>query len=85
LQLYSGHRLGPIHYRSHHPGIHLYTPCSDVTQKGDGGVMEFALLCFYKKLVLQEALENMSDVFFDGAGEDKNVIEVDEDEPVQHY
>ena len=70
------------------PGIHLYTPCSnDVTQKGDGGAMELALLCFYKQLVLQKASENLSDVehmFFGGAGEDEDVIEVDKDEPVHH-
>ena len=49
--------------------------------------MELALLCFYKHLVLQEALENLSDVehmFLGGAGEDEDVIEVDKDEPVQH-
>jgi hypothetical protein len=28
----------------------MYTPCSDdVNQKGDSGVMEFALLCFLQK------------------------------------
>ena len=48
------------HHRSHLPGIHLYTPCSyDVTQEGDGVAMEFALLRFHNKLVLQEALENL--------------------------
>jgi hypothetical protein len=43
--------------------------------------------CFYVKLVLQEALENLLDVehvFLGGAGEDQDVIEVDEDEPVHH-
>jgi hypothetical protein len=46
--------------------------------------MEFA---FYKKLVLQHVLEKLSDVehvFLGRAGEDKDVIDVDEDEPVQH-
>jgi hypothetical protein len=39
--------------------------------------MELALLCFYKQLVLQEVLENLSDVermYFGGAGEDEDVI-----------
>jgi signal transduction histidine kinase len=49
--------------------------------------MKCALLCFYKKLDLQEALENLPDVdhmFLGGAGEDKDVIKVDKDELVQH-
>jgi hypothetical protein len=49
--------------------------------------MELALLCFYKQLVLQEVLENLSDVghmFLGGTGEYKDVIYVDKDEPVQH-
>ena len=88
LHVYSGHRLGPIHHCSYYPGIHLYTPCSEyVTQEEDGGVMEFAILCFHKKLVLQEKLKNLSHVehvFLGGAGENENIIEVDKDEPVQH-
>jgi hypothetical protein len=39
--------------------------------------MELALLCFYEQLVLQEALENPSDVehmFLGGTGEDEYVI-----------
>jgi hypothetical protein len=88
LQLQSGRRLGPIHHRSQLPGIHLYTPCSDdVTQEGDSGAMEFTLLSFHKKLVLQEPLENLSDVehvFLGGAGENEDEVEVDKYEPVQH-
>jgi flagellar biosynthesis GTPase FlhF len=49
--------------------------------------MQFAHLCFYQKLDLKEALENLSNldhVFLDGAGKDKDAIEVDKDEPVHH-
>jgi hypothetical protein len=49
--------------------------------------MEFALLYFYKQLVLQEVLENLLDMehmFLGGTREDKDVISVDKYEPVQH-
>ena len=49
--------------------------------------MELALLCYYKQLVLQEALKNLSDVdhmFLGGAGEDEDVIMVDKNKLVQH-
>jgi hypothetical protein len=56
----------------------LHTPCGDdETQKMDGGTMELVLLCFYKQLVLQEALGNQLDVehmFLGGTGEDEDVI-----------
>ena len=49
--------------------------------------MEFTFFCFHNKLVLQEALENLSEVehlFLDRAGENEDVVEADEDELVQH-
>ena len=63
LQLHSVRSLGPMHEHFHLPGIHLHIPCSDdVTKEGDGGAKEFAFLCFHKKLVLQEALKDLSDL-----------------------
>ena len=50
--------------------------------------MELALLCLDKQLILQKALKDQLDVeqvFLRGAGEDEDVINVDEDEPVQHF
>lgn len=88
LQLHPGCRQGPIHHRTHLPGIHLgIASGDDVPQKGDGGAMELAFLCLDKQLVLQEALKNLSDVehmFLGEAGEDKDVINIDEGKPVQH-
>ena len=43
--------------------------------------MEFTFFCFNKELVLQESLEDLSDVekmFLSCAGKDEDVIEVDE-------
>jgi hypothetical protein len=42
---------------------------------------------FTKKLVFKEVLKNLSDVehvFLGGAGEDEDVVKVDEDESFQH-
>jgi hypothetical protein len=50
-------------------------------------VIELTLFRLKKQLVLQKALENLSDVelvFLGGAGENEDVINVAEDEPVQH-
>ena len=78
LELHPVSRVGPIHHRSHLLGIYLHTPCGeDETQKRDGGMLELTLLCFYKQLVLQEELKNLSDVehmFLSGTGEDEDVI-----------
>ena len=46
--------------------------------------MEFAVLCFYRKLLGESVGESVGrGVFLGGAGEDEDVIEV-EDDPVQH-
>jgi hypothetical protein len=50
-------------------------------------VMEFAFFRFDEKLVLQKTLENLSDMedmYLSRVGKDKDVIKVDEYEPVQH-
>ena len=49
--------------------------------------MELSLLRLRKQLILQKALKKLPDmehVFLGGTGEDKDVINVEEDEPVQH-
>ena len=49
--------------------------------------MEFAFFGFDKKLVLQEMLEDLSDVenvFLSRTGKGNDVVKVDEHEPVQH-
>jgi hypothetical protein len=80
--------MRPINYCSHLSGIHLDTSSrDDVTQKEDGGAMELALLCLHKQLILQKALKDlpgMEHMFLRGAGEDEVVLNVDQDEPVQH-
>ncbi|XP_070304212.1 uncharacterized protein [Salvelinus sp. IW2-2015] len=88
LQLHHGRRQGPFHHRFHLLGIHLDTLSrDDVAQKGNAGAMELALFHLNEQLVLQKALENLPDIehmFLGGAAEDEDVINVDEDEPVQH-
>jgi hypothetical protein len=49
--------------------------------------MELALLRHHKQLILQKKLKDLPDVehvFLRGAGEDEDVINVDEDKPFKH-
>ena len=86
LQMNSGCGLGPLHNRSRLVWIHLNVPGSDdISQKGDSGVMKFILLSLDKQLILQEALEDLSDMenmLLNRRGKDKNVVKIDKHEPV---
>lgn len=48
--------------------------------------MEFTFFCFNIKSVLQESLKDlvdMGDVFIDGPGEDKDVVQIHEHKPIE--
>lgn len=53
---------------------------NDVSQKGYSGAVDVALLSFYKQLILQEALKdlsNMENVFLGKTRENQDVIKAD--------
>ena len=88
LQLHPGRRLRPIHHHFHLLRIHLDPPIrNNVAQKGNSGVIELTFFRLNEQLFLQKALVNLPDmehVLLGGAGEGKDVINVDEDKPVRH-
>jgi hypothetical protein len=54
---------------------------------GDSGAVELTLLSFYKQLILQEALKdlsNMKNVFLGRTSENQDVVEVEKYKTIQH-
>ena len=88
LELLAGFRLRPISDCGELVGIHLNLVMrNDVAEERYRGDVELTLLRFYKESVLVESFQNQADmmgVFLHSAGVDKDVVEVDENEPVKH-
>jgi hypothetical protein len=66
----------------------LNVPSSDdISKKRESGSMEFTLLCFHKQLVLQQELEDLSDMedmLLSRTGENKDVVKVYKHKLIQH-